>query len=981
MEDGNQRRTFVHSLLATLPFTKQGKEAKEVFNLEKRLIFFKKEKERVDFLQNLINSNRHREALRELVSDTTVENPIQYYNRLHHNQQQSGVASSSNTSTEVTSGINEKASTKAPIESVRKCKWSGLNKNGIEMKCDNVVISLPWKNTSEGVFSEANLYLSNFCEYHQKFCIDVSKRHENKLKRIVIPNELGLCSDCYVLKTGNAPRKCDRYPGLKRKHDIIESKGMNKVRPLNIKRASNADGQNDPNGNGELNAKSYDRNISQVIAAGTIRRSLRKSVARSKKKRQYEIIRLENMAAVWIQSLFRYSIIKKRIQSRCANGNQDVDTQSASHCDANPDNTGQSVKLKHTSEKEFGDRRKNSFSDRCLESMLMSNNNMVDAVTNKQVQIYDFCETQCKRTATMCHMMAKNNIPRNHCDHIDEEGTKDCIHDKLESIAAGWIQSLLQDIIMKKRTQPCNDLADMLVIAARDLETRDKQQERVVNNTLPSTIVKKDGHEHYVHEAENHDRCRINFWNSDPECLQIIQKKSTLHDIPNSNNTKNCDGSAAFFQFLTEKRYDTKKQRLKMISEMDLKRTFQRHVLPDRPITLQFQSFQKINKGNRLNYTSNKIKHLKDARREMHGSLTLKNQNSLLQTKQIFVPMKPKSSIPKHHHGKRHEDRDAQIDKMSHSQTIPAKSIIFSSTHLSSMLEHRVQYHKNSPPKRRESTPCPLCKMRFFDKELAKKHLINRHTPQELEYHMKLNDPWCTTKEEHPDILHVDWKGYSVLVPPLPSPVSQLNICDRHIPPHPKCKKCTDFLSSSPLFPPIRFHEQAFMYISKKDNERTRSARRERKGSKITRKKTEPNTVIRSFHFDTNNKDLAVIWNDPASNQKVAKIVCLCKDARNKNFLGVQCYLSCLPEELIYLSQTYNLQKDEWVLDSKVEFIEMNTVLDRRHVFLCHAHGIDQRRKGIRIDMSSGATFAGDDIKFCRFALKNNDLIPVVLAA
>jgi hypothetical protein len=977
MEDGDQGITFVHSLLATLPFTKQGKEAKEVFNLEKRLCFFKKEKERVDFLQDLVNNNRHREALRELVSDTTVENPIQYYNRLHYNEQQSGVVSSPNTSTEVTSRINEKAYTKTQIESVRKCKWSGLNKNGIEMKCDNAVISLPWKNTNEGVFSEATLYLSNFCEYHQKFCIDVSKRHENKLKRIVIPNELGLCSDCYVLKTGNAPRKCDRYPGLKRKHNLIESKVMNKVQPLIIKRASNPDGQNAPDGNGELNAKSYDRDVSQVIAAGTIRRSLRKSIARSKKNRQYEIIRLENMAAVWIQSLFRYSIIKKRIQSRCANGIEDVDTQSASHCDAIPENTGQSVKLEHTSKKEIGDRRKNSFSDRRPECMLISNNNVVDSVTNKHVQIDDCCETQCKRTATMCHMMAKNNIPWNHCDNVDEEGTIDCLHAKLENLAAGWIQSLFQDIIMKKRTQPCNNLADMLVIAERDLETRYKQPERVVNNTIPGTIVEQDGHERYVDEAQNHDRCISNLRNSDPECLHIIQKKSTLHGTPNSNNAKNCDCSAAFCQFLTGKRHDTKKQGLKMVSEMDLKRTFQRRVVPDRQINVQFQSFQKIYKRNRLNCYSKKIKHLKDARREVNSSLTPKNEKSLLQTKQTFVPMKPKSSIPKHQHGKRHVHRDAQIDKMSNSQTIPAKSIIFSTTHLSSMLEHRVQYHKNPLPKRRESTPCPYCKMLFFDKELAKKHLINRHTPQEIEYHMKLNDPCCATKEEHSEKLHVDWKGYSVLVPPLPSPLPELDICDRHVPPHPKCKTCTDFISSSPLFPPIRFHEQAFMHISKKNNERTRNARREAKGSKITRK-TEPNTVIRSFHFDTNDKDLAVIWKDPKSKQKVAKIVCLCKDARNKSFLGVQCYLPCLPDELIYLAQTYNLQKDEWVLDSKVEFIEMNTVLDRRHVFLCHAHGLDQRRKGIRIDMSTGATFAGDGIKFCRFVLKNNDLIPVV---
>jgi hypothetical protein len=162
--------------------------------------------------------------------------------------------------------------------------------------------------------------------------------------------------------------------------------------------------------------------------------------------------------------------------------------------------------------------------------------------------------------------------------------------------------------------------------------------------------------------------------------------------------------------------------------------------------------------------------------------------------------------------------------------------------------------------------------------------------------------------------------------------------------------------------------------------EKERTNESDSKGRNMT---SESSNIVRSFHFDTRDKDLAVISEDPTSKQRqiVARIVCLLKDARNNSFLGVQCYFPCLPNEMKHLAQKYNLEKDEWVMDYKVDFIEMKTVLGRQHVFLCTIDGLDRRRQEIKTDTLSGVTFSsGNDIKFCRFVLKDDDLIPAVPA-
>lgn len=351
MENGMQAISFKDSFLAIFPFTKQGKLSKKMLDKESRRMFWKKEQERVEYLQNLVNNHQHREALRQIVSDTTVENPIQYFNKIREEEtrksQNTVTAIAPSTkfekTTEIgtdtddkinqsTSSITTTLATGSKVS--KKCKWSGLNSKQYEMVCTNPAIPLPRKHHNNDKYPrQTTVYMSNFCQYHQKYCIDVDQRHERAMNRIVIPNELGLCSNCYVLKVGRAPVMRDRYPGLKRKNEL-DFKNVQKAKPLFKKPMASLETINTCNIAEKTNSKNQKEKISPVIAAETIRRSMRRSLTKTRKSIQYERDRLENMSAVWIQSLFRYSLIKKRIRIRCATvgGNKSNDRNGGTVC-------------------------------------------------------------------------------------------------------------------------------------------------------------------------------------------------------------------------------------------------------------------------------------------------------------------------------------------------------------------------------------------------------------------------------------------------------------------------------------------------------------------------------------------------------------------------------------------------------------------------------------------------------------------------
>ena len=57
---------------------------------------------------------------------------------------------------------------------------------------------------------------TDFCAFHQKYCIDPHQRHKEKIVQIHIANKDALCAECFILHHGVPPRPVARFPGLRR---------------------------------------------------------------------------------------------------------------------------------------------------------------------------------------------------------------------------------------------------------------------------------------------------------------------------------------------------------------------------------------------------------------------------------------------------------------------------------------------------------------------------------------------------------------------------------------------------------------------------------------------------------------------------------------------------------------------------------------------------------------------------------------------
>lgn len=190
--------SFVKLILNKLPFKTENKvflrKLKDLNNLD----FFEGEKERI----SEINAMDPRSALRELMKDTNDENALEYYNTIRHASQFMQVEQD-----------NELKKDCHPPE---QCIWIGRNKRLAVLECSNVAVFHPWKKIAN-ICKQQDPMRTEYCYYHQKYCLDPKRRHENENILILIPNGSGLCNQCYVLQNGYPPPKLKKCPGLKHK--------------------------------------------------------------------------------------------------------------------------------------------------------------------------------------------------------------------------------------------------------------------------------------------------------------------------------------------------------------------------------------------------------------------------------------------------------------------------------------------------------------------------------------------------------------------------------------------------------------------------------------------------------------------------------------------------------------------------------------------------------------------------------------------
>jgi hypothetical protein len=172
----------------------------------------------------------------------------------------------------------------------------------------------PWK-TFINVCGQEEQVKTDYCFYHQRFCIDESKRHTDQMIRISCPNKYALCTECYILKEGVRPSLLERIPGIRRKISD-QTKLMTKQ---SIKVAYDQY-QSINKYQQETDRCMFENLGAQIIAAKRIQSRWRKYNLDCKSEfEQYEKFYIENLAALKIQTFVKAMMnTKTRIQNETA---------------------------------------------------------------------------------------------------------------------------------------------------------------------------------------------------------------------------------------------------------------------------------------------------------------------------------------------------------------------------------------------------------------------------------------------------------------------------------------------------------------------------------------------------------------------------------------------------------------------------------------------------------------------------------------
>lgn len=886
---------FAKSLIEALPYSSNRNKAEEkALRQVNNPTFFQAEKKRVLEIQNLITDGKHSDALKELLIDTHVDNPIKYYNKIRNG----GADTSCN-------DVNGKTRHRTPLlahnseTSPEICQWTGYNKKHDPLVCSNIVYEHKWKHFVN-VFGQRERVKSDVCLYHQKYCVDENQVHGSTMMRITIPNEFGLCSDCNILKLGLPPSALSHYPGQRLKY-TLEERRLKRLQTATIE--DNAISLSSKSEQAliecrgtidEVRAKSSTQ-LSRVVAATIIRDTFQKSLARIRNVNVYNLERVRNRSAVQIQTFFRYY----RLRGGTRPGKLQV-LQITRLDESIPDTQNQQMS-------------KNS--DTTTDASRFEIRDNVNGIAERENIGMKQCQP-CSTPETSRKRVSKNNRREWKCDasacqicHAKEKGKATgrphhsiyCSHLKIMPNMWREVQAMLNTFRKMDRfglgSLPRNQVLSILEIfwekAGQPMLPQEKQS---IINAFECRDG-RDGHLDYVKyvtfASQQTYPCSIHsrIVCPDEACIQrskcnITQECSKFEEDPLDLSFCVCGRyKSRHNPFPLTDATETRKRGFNVFSRADLKRTFGRRTNPDTKIDVDFVSLEDaVRQRTKL---SNKLLNV------------VKKPSSISNPKRI--PSKAKSGA--HLIGK-------NLNHISTPNSSSSKLMVrFSPERLGSMMDKCVEYkHKSIQPK--STTPCPLCKLDFYSINLLQNHLKRRHTIEEINYSLF----GYHSDSSRNCRIHVEWVGLAKVVPPLPPPVS-LNICNHHVPPHPKCAMCRDGMANSPLFPPIRFYDVAFM------ERRTNVPHENKPGHEDEKEQVQEK--IHNFHFNLQDKDLAVVLDiDIKRGTNIGYLVALCEDGRGKFYVGVQYYLP-------------TADREELTKDSEVHFVPMKKVIDRKHIFHC----------------------------------------------
>ena len=956
MEGEDKEMPFLKSLLAVLPFSKQAKRTKKLLDNVNHPSFFANEKKQVERIEHLLQSGRYDEALKQLVMDTDADNPIQYFNRIRCNEQKTLLQGDQKSpQVELPSSIS-----KDRVESVQiaanpnhKCQWTGFNEKFDSLECANEKFCHPWKECIN-VCNQVEPVTSNFCIYHEKYCVDKGKRHKDEMIIITVPNMFGLCSECHILQEGNPPAKIRRRPGVRRKF-CLKEKNMLRPKSMSVERMDKGALLQEYNPMKVVEKvegrKDTQVGMSRIIAARNIGQNLRMSLVRKKKVRQDDLHHLRSTSAVWIQSLFRYYKLRQRMKYLHSkeiiihnSGEQGEVKEAREKLETLSQQPSRAVEVLYNSDE---------IHDKCQATLCLPCNYISQKGVSRRGSGRLSCHQSTKCEASACQVCNESkrqrpsgrqkicSIPYHNDKIIDDAFALDKLFLERDRFELGSLPRYVFLEVLRELWQKSGQslLLDETLAIMNAFECRDG----------------RDGHISYVKYAQfaanQFQPCSLHsrIVCPDAKCIHRSKCYSSNNCIKYQEDPKmplfcvcgNYRSRHDPLPLMNEK--DIRKRGFRMFSGKDLRRTLHRETKPDTGSDIKFNLLKES-----MSRSCIRISHGKN-RRNVRDVHSLPSPDSQI-------------SINDHYQGDFASCEESKETTRSKEYVeAEANAIIFSSKRLSVMLNDCVEYRKASSRKR-TTTPCPLCELGFFDINLLQKHLMRRHTLSEIEYALSCNRALqCGDHDGHThQQIRVDWVGSYITVPPLPSPVP-LNLCYHHVPPHPKCNLCLKTANSSPLFPPIRFYQKSF--VECRTNAIQVQGVEEEGGDTFTGDGT------RCFHFDLEDDELAVVYKEDEGEEKVGKLVSLCEDARNKYFVGVQRYLSTVPHSV---DVTIDLQSNEWIIESTVKFVDMTKIVGRRRVVHCSVEGFEVIERE-SINQASGAL--EENFGFCRYSVTNNTLV------
>ena len=207
----------------SLPFLRRGKNKNSIDNKSipastkpkkkpraKPEDFLSQERERVDAIKALMDTEQYDEAFASLLSDTDED--LHYFNQVKREM----LGSKHDAAFEKKHGnLKDFMERPAPVEEPNTCIWSGKNDFKQQLRCVNKCLYHPVEtvfNHQLGVEKPKQL---DFCAYHVKYCVRSNHHHSIPVK-ISVQNADSLCNECYVMRHGEKPKDLARIPGTRR---------------------------------------------------------------------------------------------------------------------------------------------------------------------------------------------------------------------------------------------------------------------------------------------------------------------------------------------------------------------------------------------------------------------------------------------------------------------------------------------------------------------------------------------------------------------------------------------------------------------------------------------------------------------------------------------------------------------------------------------------------------------------------------------